>query len=120
MVATKSAGNPTPLRLSLVIMTQSKAKSFTQKEDFPFPLPPPLWYNGTVNHALRKGGRETMTITVDTSRCIGCGMCAYAAPGVFAVVGKYSTVVGQPEPDKVPRVRDAANGCPVNAIGIAK
>ena len=61
-----------------------------------------------------------MTITVDTSRCIGCGMCAYTASGVFAIVGKYSTVVGQPEPNKVSRVRDAANGCPVNAIDIRK
>ena len=61
-----------------------------------------------------------MTITVDTSRCIGCGMCAYAAPGVFAIVGKYSTVVGQPEPNKTARVRNAANGCPVNAINIQK
>ena len=61
-----------------------------------------------------------MTITVDTSRCIGCGMCAYAAPGVFAIVGKYSTVVGQPEANKTARVRNAANGCPVNAINIQK
>ena len=61
-----------------------------------------------------------MTITVDTSRCIGCGMCAYAAPGVFAIVGKYSTVVGQPEANKIARVRNAANGCPVNAIDIQK
>ena len=29
-----------------------------------------------------------MTITIDTTRCIGCGMCAYAAPEVFRVVGK--------------------------------
>ena len=61
-----------------------------------------------------------MTITVDTSRCIGCGMCAYAAPGVFAVVGKYSTVVGLPEADKFARVRNAENGCPVNAIDFRK
>ena len=61
-----------------------------------------------------------MTITVDTSRCIGCGMCAYAAPGVFSVVGKYSTVVGMPEPDKLARVRNAVNGCPVNAITLQK
>ena len=37
-----------------------------------------------------------MTVTIDTSRCIGCGMCAYAAPGVFRIVGKYSTVIGEP------------------------
>ena len=61
-----------------------------------------------------------MTITVDTSRCIGCGMCAYAAPGVFSILGQYSTVVGQPEANKTARVRNAANGCPVNAINIQK
>ena len=58
-----------------------------------------------------------MTVTVDAKRCIACGMCAYAAPEVFRIVGKSSTVAAQPEgPDS--RVRDAANGCPVNAISI--
>lgn len=61
-----------------------------------------------------------MTITVDTSRCIGCGMCAYAAPGVFQVVGKYSTVIGLPEEGKISQVRNALNGCPVNAIDMKK
>lgn len=57
-----------------------------------------------------------MTVTIDTSRCIGCGMCAYAAPEVFRIQGKYSTVVKAPEGREVWRVLDAANGCPVNAI----
>jgi len=44
-------------------------------------------------------------------------MCAYAAPEVFRIVGNASAVIAQPEnPDS--RVRDAANGCPVNAIRI--
>ena len=58
-----------------------------------------------------------MTVTVDASRCIACGMCAYAAPEVFRVVGKASTVIAQPQ-GRNSRVRDAANGCPVNAIHI--
>ena len=58
-----------------------------------------------------------MTVTVDTGRCIACGMCAYAAPEVFRIVGSASTVLAQPE-GKSPRVRDAANGCPVNAIRV--
>lgn len=58
-----------------------------------------------------------MTVTVDASRCIACGMCAYAAPEVFRVVGNASVVFAQPE-GKAPRVRDAANGCPVNAIRV--
>jgi ferredoxin len=61
-----------------------------------------------------------MTITIDTTRCIGCGMCAYAAPQVFRVVGKYSTVLAQPASPKDTRVQDAANGCPVNAITIQR
>lgn len=58
-----------------------------------------------------------MAINVDRKRCIACGMCAYAAPEVFRIVGNASAVIAQPEnPDS--RVRDAANGCPVNAIRI--
>ena len=57
-----------------------------------------------------------MTVTIDTSRCIGCGMCAYAAPEVFRIQGKSSTVLKTPEGREVWRVLDAANGCPVNAI----
>lgn len=60
-----------------------------------------------------------MTVTVDAGRCIACGMCAYTAPEVFRIVGKASSVIAQPEnPDS--RVRDAANGCPVNAIAIQR
>jgi ferredoxin len=61
-----------------------------------------------------------MTITIDTSRCIGCGMCAYAAPQVFRVVGKYSTVLAQPTDPRNTKTLDAANGCPVNAISIQR
>jgi ferredoxin len=61
-----------------------------------------------------------MTITIDTTRCIGCGMCAYAAPQVFRVVGKYSTVLALPMDLKNTKVLDAANGCPVNAILIQR
>ncbi len=58
-----------------------------------------------------------MTVAVDQKRCIACGMCAYTAPKVFRVVGSASAVIAQPE-DPDSRVRDAANGCPVNAIRI--
>ena len=57
-----------------------------------------------------------MTITIDATRCIGCGMCAFAAPGVFRIVGKVSTVAAQPDKRQESRAFDAANGCPVNAI----
>lgn len=58
-----------------------------------------------------------MTVTVDAGRCIACGMCAYTAPEVFRIVGSASTVIAQPEASGS-RVRDAANGCPVNAIAV--
>ena len=47
-------------------------------------------------------------------------MCAYAAPEVFAIVGRHSTVIAQPEPGRSGRVSDAANGCPVNAIRVTR
>lgn len=59
-----------------------------------------------------------MTVTVDSARCIACGMCAYAAPEVFRIVERASTVVRQPE-NRDTRVLDAANGCPVNAIRVS-
>ena len=61
-----------------------------------------------------------MTITIDPTRCIACGMCAYTAPEVFRIVGKASAVIKQPEKPQFSRVSDAANGCPVNAITIQK
>ena len=61
-----------------------------------------------------------MQITVDESRCIGCGMCAYTAPGVFRIVGKYSTVLAEPDEKQLKKARNAADGCPVNAIDIRK
>lgn len=61
-----------------------------------------------------------MIVSVDSQRCIACGMCAYTAPGVFKVVDRASTVICQPEKPQFSKVRDAANGCPVNAIKIQK
>ena len=61
-----------------------------------------------------------MTVSVDTTRCIGCGMCAYTAAGVFRIQGRWSTVVAQPEKAQERRTLDAANGCPVNAISVRR
>ena len=65
-------------------------------------------------------GGHAMIISIDTTRCIGCGMCAYAAPQVFRVVGKYSTVIAQPEGSRNARVSNAENGCPVGAISVVR
>ena len=61
-----------------------------------------------------------MTVTIDESRCIACGMCAYAAPEVFRITGRVSTVISQPEKARESRVFDAVNGCPVNAISVER
>ncbi len=61
-----------------------------------------------------------MRVSVDPARCIGCGMCAAAVPEVFRLTGAVSGVMAQPEPERVRRVLDAANGCPVNAIRVEK
>lgn len=61
-----------------------------------------------------------MNVSIKAEKCIGCGMCAAAAPGVFAIVGAVSTVQRQPESSEQGRVFDAANGCPVNAIQVRR
>lgn len=62
-----------------------------------------------------------MTVQVDGTRCIGCGMCAAAVPAVFGIRGRVSTVLSQPRTAaEEARAFDAANGCPVNAIRIRR
>lgn len=61
-----------------------------------------------------------MNVSIDTSRCIGCGMCEYTAPGVFRIVGRFSTALPDPDEAQYRRARDAANGCPVNAIKVTR
>ena len=62
-----------------------------------------------------------MTVNVDASRCIGCGMCAAAVPAVFQIQGRVSVVRAQPRtPAEEAGAFDAANGCPVNAIRARK
>lgn len=54
-----------------------------------------------------------MTVNVDASRCIGCGMCAAAVPAVFQIQGRVSVVQAQPRtPAEEAGAFDAANGCP--------
>ena len=61
-----------------------------------------------------------MTVTVDAGQCIGCGMCAYAAPGIFRMDNRVSTVLPNPDETQSDRAAGAANRCPVNAIKIQK
>ena len=59
-----------------------------------------------------------MTVTVDAAACIGCSMCAYAAPGIFRMENRVSTVLPEPDETQYDRAAGAANRCPVNAIKI--
>jgi ferredoxin len=61
----------------------------------------------------------TWRVTVDTERCIGSGVCLGTAPGRFRFdeSQRSSPVRALTEPDD--EVRDAAAGCPVEAILLA-
>lgn len=61
-----------------------------------------------------------MTVTVDSAGCIGCGMCAYAAPGIFRMENRTSVVLPQPDETQFDRAAGAANRCPVNAITVRR
>ena len=62
-----------------------------------------------------------MMVSVDASRCIGCGMCAAAVPAVFQIEGRVSVVQAQPRTAaEETGALNAANGCPVNGIRVRK
>lgn len=73
-----------------------------------------------VYYNERKKEEFFMTVTVDSASCIGCSMCAYAAPGIFRMEGRVSTVLPRPDETQFERAAGAANRCPVNAIKISK
>ena len=62
-----------------------------------------------------------MMVSVDASRCIGCGMCAAAVPAVFQIEGRVSVVQAQPRTAAAETgAFTAANGCPETAIRARK
>lgn len=61
-----------------------------------------------------------MTVTVDAAQCIGCRACAYAAPGVFRMENRVSTVLPHPDESQYDRAAGVALRCPVNAIKVSK
>lgn len=61
-----------------------------------------------------------MRVHLDRASCIGSGQCTLAAPDVFAQDDNgisYLLPEAKGE-EKVPVVREAANGCPMQAIRV--
>ncbi|MEU5551824.1 ferredoxin [Micromonospora sp. NPDC047793] len=62
----------------------------------------------------------TVLLTVAAERCLGAGHCVRLVPEVFDEDdhGTVVLLVAEPEPDRVPAVREAAQLCPNRAISI--
>ncbi|MGV4981656.1 ferredoxin [Streptomyces sp. NRAIS4] len=62
-----------------------------------------------------------MKVSVDRSLCYGSAECAHRAPDVFAFEDGYGVVRhGREESADDPRVREAAESCPSQAIVLAQ
>ncbi|MEU6823286.1 ferredoxin [Streptomyces atriruber] len=61
-----------------------------------------------------------MTIHVAKDRCVGAGMCALTAPGIFTQDddGLSEVLPGRQDGGGDPLVREAARACPVQAISV--
>jgi len=55
-------------------------------------------------------------ITVVRETCIGSGMCAYVAPGVFRLDAENVSTVIDPKGDSEPKILEAAEACPTLSI----
>jgi len=55
-------------------------------------------------------------IEIITERCMGSGNCAFWAPATFDIGDDNVAYVLDPEGDDEAKVRNAADGCPTQAI----
>ena len=63
-----------------------------------------------------------MKTFVDQDTCIACGMCVSSCNEVYEFNddGKAESIVDLEPPELAEDARQAANNCPVNAIGITE
>ena len=59
-----------------------------------------------------------MKVSVDEDTCIGCGLCAGTCPEVFDLDGSVAKVIAQPTAENEASAKEAADGCPVDAIHV--
>ncbi|MDQ8702786.1 ferredoxin [Streptomyces sp. LHD-70] len=61
-----------------------------------------------------------MRVQVDRDRCMGAGMCALTAPGVFTQDddGLSEVLPGRADGGGDPLVREAVRACPVGAVRV--
>jgi ferredoxin len=59
-----------------------------------------------------------MVVSVDKSKCIGCGLCVSIAPEAFEMKDDGYSYPKDPNADKKfgKKVKEAAEACPVKAI----
>jgi ferredoxin len=58
-----------------------------------------------------------MIVSIDSDKCIGCGLCAQIAPDVFSLnaEGGYAEVIRK---EGSPAVEQAVKSCPVGCISV--
>ncbi|MCX6782149.1 MAG: ferredoxin [Candidatus Magasanikbacteria bacterium] len=59
-----------------------------------------------------------MTPKVDKEKCIGCGACVAIAPNTFKMGDDGKSDILNPAGDSEESIKQAADGCPVQAISI--
>ena len=63
----------------------------------------------------------SMKITIDESKCIGCGACAAIAPAVFIIDTETGKAKVSQQPQKITaEIQAAIDSCPTQAIKIVE
>jgi ferredoxin len=57
-----------------------------------------------------------MAISVDKTKCIGCGTCVAIAPKSFKLTNDGKAEAIEPAGDPEEKVKEASDSCPVQAI----